>query len=433
MKKSIIILSVLTFSVISSFAQDSTTTSTVKKGWKFGGGLPAIAFNSDEGFKYGALCNVYDYGDGTYYPNYKRAIYAEWSRTTKGSGINRIYYDDKKFLNKDLRFYADFNYLTERILDFYGFNGYNALYNTDFEDTISKGYYKIERKMLQFYCDLRGKIGTSGLKWYGGYIFQNQKLDIPDVDKLNKGKDEEDKFPEVNLSNSLYLQYIQSGLIEEDEADGGTNHQFIGGLIFDTRDNEACPAHGMWNEIMLIGATSFKNDNKSYTALNASIRQYFGICNDKLIFTYRAQYFTTLSGNIPFYMLPFSYDSNCIYNALGANKNLRGIRRNRIVGQGYVYGNFETRWKFFKTKIAGQDLYLALAGFADAGRVTKYYKHDLMKSLGNIEDDENFHPTAGLGFHIAFNNNFVVSIDHGRSLDSRDGEAGTYINIGWLW
>ncbi|MBR2201369.1 MAG: hypothetical protein IJ894_11590 [Bacteroidales bacterium] len=53
-----------------TLAQDSTN---VKKGWKFGGALPAIAYNTDNGFRYGVLGNVYDYGDGSDYPNYRKS------------------------------------------------------------------------------------------------------------------------------------------------------------------------------------------------------------------------------------------------------------------------------------------------------------------------------------------------------------------------
>ena len=97
----------------SLFAQPSAdTTKTIskkmekiKKGWTFGA-VPAIAYDSDLGFRYGGLVNLYYYGDGTSYPRYNHSIYVEWSHTTKGS--------DKKTLSLDsytmipgIRFTAD--------------------------------------------------------------------------------------------------------------------------------------------------------------------------------------------------------------------------------------------------------------------------------------------------------------------------------------
>jgi hypothetical protein len=40
-----------------------------KTGWNFGA-LPAVTFSTDQGFQYGALVNLFDYGDGAIYPDY---------------------------------------------------------------------------------------------------------------------------------------------------------------------------------------------------------------------------------------------------------------------------------------------------------------------------------------------------------------------------
>ena len=50
--------------------KEATTNSnkqTVKKGWNFAP-FPSIGFNSDTGFQIGALCEIFDYGDGSTYP-----------------------------------------------------------------------------------------------------------------------------------------------------------------------------------------------------------------------------------------------------------------------------------------------------------------------------------------------------------------------------
>jgi len=40
-------------------------------GWQLGGILPAVAYDADKGFRYGALTNIYNYGDPSVYPFYK--------------------------------------------------------------------------------------------------------------------------------------------------------------------------------------------------------------------------------------------------------------------------------------------------------------------------------------------------------------------------
>ena len=45
--------------------------SEVRTGWTFGI-LPSVAYDADKGFQYGVLANVYDFGDGSVYPDYFR-------------------------------------------------------------------------------------------------------------------------------------------------------------------------------------------------------------------------------------------------------------------------------------------------------------------------------------------------------------------------
>ena len=55
-------------------AQD--TSRHVRTGWNFGV-LPSVAFDADLGFQYGALTNIYYFGDGSTYPDYLHSFYAE--------------------------------------------------------------------------------------------------------------------------------------------------------------------------------------------------------------------------------------------------------------------------------------------------------------------------------------------------------------------
>ena len=79
------------FTVLVTFCQvhSQDDSTDIKTGWTFGA-LPAIAYDTDRGFKYGGLVNFFNYGNGSTYPDYLHSIYLEWSRTTKGSGINQL-------------------------------------------------------------------------------------------------------------------------------------------------------------------------------------------------------------------------------------------------------------------------------------------------------------------------------------------------------
>ena len=50
----------------------------VKKGFNFGP-LPIVAFDADKGLQLGALLNIFDFGDGSNYPNTRQKLYLEAS------------------------------------------------------------------------------------------------------------------------------------------------------------------------------------------------------------------------------------------------------------------------------------------------------------------------------------------------------------------
>ncbi|MGF1585357.1 MAG: hypothetical protein ACFCUM_08560 [Bacteroidales bacterium] len=429
---------VISVSMKNATAQEETP---IKTGWTFGA-LPAISFNSDLGLQYGGVVNLYYFGDGSSYPKYMHSIYAEISRFTKGSGVNRLFYDSE-YLIPNIRVTADLNYFTEKALDFYGFNGYNSLYNASMEDDthaeyLSRMFYRHERNMFRFTLDFQGQLAGQELRWIGGIGLLNNSISTVDIDALNEGKDQEDMLPDIP---GLYDRYLEWGVISPGESKGGNAHHLKLGVIYDSRDNEPNPMSGVWSEAVIFAAPGFLgNGDFAYSRISLTHRQYFTIVERNLSFAYRLNYQGTLGGNVPFYMLPyminsFSLSSNT--DGLGGSKTVRGVLRNRIVGDGMVFGNFEMRWKFFRTVLFNQNIYLALNGFMDAGQVVTNRKIDVpagspFYSFYN-PDEESMHVALGGGFRIAMNENFIIAVDYGKPLDSRDGGGGLYIGLNYLF
>jgi outer membrane protein assembly factor BamA len=415
----------------------------IKKGWNFGI-LPAIAFDSDIGFKYGALINLFNYGDGSQYPKYRHSLYFEWNHTTKGSGLTQLTYDSE-YLIPGIRVSAEASQLTEQALDFYGFNGYEALYNPDFADDdtsneayISRMFYKMDRRLIRLKADFQGKITSNQFRWLAGIEYNHVQVGTVDIAKLNKGKDEEDQLPDTAL---LYDNYVAWGVIPADHSTGGTTTLLKLGAVYDTRDIEANPMKGIWTEIQLLMAPSFLgNGDFAYTRLAITHRQYFTVVPEVLSLAYRLSYQAKLSGTMPFYMLPFAYNTapSLTRDGLGGAKTIRGVLRDRIVGEDFVYGNIEMRWKVLRTQIGKQNVYFALSGFLDGGMVTGKYNIDTTgvpdesKNLFN-SGKEKLHLGAGAGLHIAMNQNFIVAVDYGRALDRNDGKSGLYIGLNFLF
>jgi hemolysin activation/secretion protein len=156
-----------------------------------------------------------------------------------------------------------------------------------------------------------------------------------------------------------------------------------------------------------------------------------------LSFAYRLGYQGKINGTIPFYMLPYVYNSRQIRDGLGGAKTIRGILRNRIVGESFVYGNAEMRWKFLYKNIMNQNFYFALTGFADFGKVIGKYPIQTTntEALNYLAkgDAENWHLGYGGGLYIVMNQNFVMAINYALAADQRDGVNGFYLGLDFLY
>jgi|AMZC01.1.fsa_nt_AMZC01000282.1_3 outer membrane protein assembly factor BamA len=414
-----------------------------KQGWNIGA-LPAITFNSDIGFQYGVLANIFNYGDGTLYPDYKYSFYTEWSRTTKGGGINQLFFDSKYLMPWGMRITTDLSYLTQQALDFYGFNGYRALYNPAWEDRNSQEYktrmfYRLERRLLRVDVGLQKPLDEIPVRLLGGIAFFDIKTQPVNLNKLNKGLEGDEILPDVP---GLYDKYVEWGIIPEKEKKGGKLISLKAGLIYDTRDNEANPNRGIWSELLVAFSPSIDKNLESYSKLVFIHRQYFTLIKDKLTFAGRLGYQGTLSGNTPWFMQNYmvnSFPKTTTVDGLGGSRTLRGVLLNRIVADAVAYGNAELRWKMVKKYIWRQNFYIALSAFADGGQTVKEHEVNLdripvqerQEYIGDSEDA--LHLGYGGGLYIAMNQNFVVAINYGRAADKRDGTSGLYINLNFMF
>jgi outer membrane protein assembly factor BamA len=179
-------------------------------------------------------------------------------------------------------------------------------------------------------------------------------------------------------------------------------------------------------------------------------RQYFTLKEDDLSFAYRLGYQQTLFGDVPFYyqgQIIVSELRGATSEGLGGSKNLRGILRNRVVGNGIAYANAELRWKMVRFRFINQNFYLGTNYFVDAGIVTDPVDIDrnaFQSFLNDIETGESIddfltgkkdapHVAAGLGLKIAMNENFIISADIGKALKEQDGNMEFYIGLNYLF
>jgi len=403
----------------------------IKKGLTFGA-LPAISFDSDLGFQYGALVNFYLYGDGSRFPKYNHSLYLELSTYTKGTSIARLRYDSEMLIPK-VRTTVDISYVTDQLSDFYGFNGYQSIFNADLSKT-THIFYKNERNMFRAKADFQGSFGESKLGWVAGYTYYNFAIDSVNVSKLGLHSVQ---------GGALFQRYQQWGLINKAEANGGSINYFKLGLKYDSRDQLACPMKGIYTEAVIQTAPKFLNETFPHTKMAIIHRQYFTLAKD-LSFAYRLDYQMTLGNNhVPYYAQPLlitSYLVAATNQGLGGKSSIRGILRNRVIGDNVGFGNFEFRYKFLRFEMLNQNFYVGTNVFFDSGIILK----PIAIEFANISASDKaayfndysagkFHSAAGIGLKIGWNENFIISADFGKALNKQDGNMGSYIGLNYLF
>ena len=320
-----------------------------KSGWSIGV-LPAFSYNNDLGFSGGALAQIFDYGDGSVYPNYRHKVTGNVNLYTRGAKQIWMNYDSK-YLIPGKRVTAAVSYMDNPLCGFYGFNGAVSPYHADLDlrksEDASQGisFYSTHQRMFNVSLDLQGCI-ADGLTWIGGVYYSWQRYD--DVN-----------FRVYDGNESLYHQYVENGLIPESDTHGH-RAELKAGLVYDTRDFESNPERGLFASVTATGGASFSDGAKSSLVLAADLRQYIPIWPGRITLAWQLAYKGLAAGSLPFYALPaFS---------------MRGSYGSRIVGDGVAWSSTDLRFRIASFQAVRQNFELGLVGFADAGAVVQPHK-----------------------------------------------------------
>lgn len=425
---------------------EETKTEEAKTGWNVGA-LPVVSFDSDMGFQYGALSSIYHYGDGSRYPEYNHMFYVEASKFTKGGSIFRFAYEGDQLI-EGVRLNFDLGYLPDDLAAFYGFNGYESVYNAGWEDQDDPAYvsrltYKHKRNLFRTTADLVGDLGLGKLQWSAGIGYYNFDIGSVDIDKYNDGVDttDPDYLPSLTTDPGLYENYLAWGLIPTADAEGGSMVSLKAGLTYDSRDNRSNPNSGIWTEAGFFYAPGFLGSaDEGFLKFYITHRQYFTIIKNRLTFAYRVGYQSTIAGDAPWYtqnMMIITANRSAFSEGLGGSKSIRGVLRNRVVGDGIAYGNFEARFKAVKFKLMNQNFYIGINGFFDAGKAIALIPVTVPTGIATSDyfdiGAEAIHIGYGAGLKIVMNQNFIISVDYGMASDDRDGSSGMYIGLNYLF
>lgn len=445
------------------------------------GPLPTLGYNSDLGWHYGLMSDIFWYGDGSKYPEYVWKLNVEASWYSKGNSVYHAFFDGK-YIVPGVRMSFDLSYFSNKTTSFYGFNGGSSLYvnaldqitNSEKNKKYSfseegQGFYLMKRNILRGMALFQGRFGESHWGWAAGLTYLGIKTGHAENKGL-AGYDKKTKQPATDLS--LYDLYVKHGLIPKAEEFGGKHLEAKVGVVFDTRDHENNPNKGTNLEVCLYGSPDILNgraqaDRTHYLKLAVHFKQFFTLVPQKLVFGGHLAFQGLLAGRTPSYMLQtlqvINFKQLCP-EGLGSATTVRGSLFNRLQGESFAWTNLELRWSFARFVLFNQNFILATNPFFDMGMILKPYKPATADFSGFAADNtvvnritgkidnsieqyvasdfyqdqkQKLHMSAGIGLHIIMNQNFNLNFEFGKIFfdgqkfgwKNNDG-AGLGINVG---
>lgn len=361
-------------------------------------GLPVLNFDADEGFGYGVLLELYDYGDGGVEP-YVFTVQPTLVRSTGGRRDYTLFFDAPHLLGAGWRTDAYLASEEQIASPYYGVGNATA-YREELE--VDDPYlYRFGRTRLQLRVNVQRDLGRWGLRALGGVGVSHVAIDAVPFD-----------------SGSTLVE----GLMASGRVPTGYWNYVRAGLVRDTRDREVGPRSGSWSEVLVQRVDDALGSEADYTRYTATDRRYLSLL-PRLVLANRVLV-QQVAGAAPFYELFTIESSFKQQEGLGGAKTLRGVPKNRYVGKGTFLWNAELRWRAAEWDMIGKPFHLVLSGFLDSGRVWSGETIPLDALLTEL------HHGYGGGLRVGMGENFVVAVDGGTSPDAG---LGIYIGLGYLY
>jgi len=366
-------------------------------GWELTG-VPAVNYDSDEGFGYGLVLAIYDYGPRGLLP-YRTTYQPTVFFTTEGRRDLTLFFD-APHLPGGFRLDAFLGLEKQIATPYYG-TGNRSSYDPSLEEGENPYYYRFGRDRKVMRVNLQRRVRDLPL-----WVLVGGQFAHFDVDPTPKDE-----------GTTLLQEELGPGA----EPPGGYQNALRAGVVWNTRDRESGPRAGAWTAALVERVDEALGSEASYTRWTFTDRRYFRLAEDLVL----ANRFTLqhITGDPPFYVLTYVQSAFGETEALGGSKSVRGVLRNRYSGQGLFLWNLELRWRAKEFRMLGKDAHLALVGFLDSGRVW-----DDGVDFSSIA--RGLHHGTGGGIRLGLGPNFVVALDVAGS-----SEAGlqTYIGLGYLF
>ena len=138
-------------------------------------GLPALNYDSDEGFGYGVLLELYNYGDGGYSP-YRFTIQPTVFLTTGGRRDFNLFFDAPHLLPEGWRIDALLRSERQFSIPYYGLGNY-SLFDPRKEDMEGQYYYRFGGTRRRASVNIQRTLGDTPLRVLAGLGATRTKID----------------------------------------------------------------------------------------------------------------------------------------------------------------------------------------------------------------------------------------------------------------
>lgn len=349
--------------------------------------LPAINYNSDEGFGYGVVGGLYAHRSGD--PRYLWSLEPTLFWTTGGQRELSAVLDAPALFGRRVRLTTFVGFERDCCSPYFGLGN-----GTTFDHSIaSPAYYSYRRQRLSFVADVQWALHPHVRILVGLAAHRNEAA--------SRG-----------LETLFGLDSAAGRITSLDIAAAAIGPKV--GLVFDTRDRERDPRRGLWVDALVWAGTPALGSDAEFTRSTLTGRGYARL-GPTLSFAVRLLG-ERVTGVMPVTMLTDIASSFQDFNGLGGAKSLRGVLKNRYLGQSRGLGNLELRWHGSEFHFLHQRFTPGAVVFVDAGRV--WAKPPTVNGGG-------IHWAHGAGLRLTWGDDFIVACDL-----AKGGEAGVQVYLG---
>lgn len=353
--------------------------------------LPAVNYNSDEGFGYGAVAGIYGHGDGTRDP-YRWAVEPLVFFTTGGHKVIGAFVDIP-FLLPRLRLSMLGGVDRDCCSPYFGLGNDTPYLPALASPDSGPNAYTYRRDRVTGTATLQYR-PANRVRLLGGVAVHRNVAYSRGPDTRFAIDSTAGVFPATDVATTTVGVKV--------------------GVMFDSRDHERDPSHGVWADALVWQGVPALGSATAFTRVTVTVRGYAPVTGGlRVAGRVLAE---SVYGTMPVTMLGDIGASLRDIQGFGGESTVRGVLRNRRLDARRAIANGELRWRGSWFHFLHQQFQPGIVLFVDAGRVW---------SRGEPLHLSNLAWGTGGGGRLTWGEAFIIAADVGYGQ-----EAGVQIYLG---